>query len=202
MKRMVLVLAFIVLAGCTNGSSDRPHRPKAGASESASAGVAFDGWTLDISIRPTRIGPLQLMVEPAQEAPTNEAEPWIKHDVVFRNMGTRALRFDDTRTSKFLQLKGKARLITADEGCGYGVNSPGAPVKAGACQDYLDAMRVKPRRTEKREVTLSKELKGMDDLIEGTYVFRKEIRFRVGSEGRAYETEIAIRYVVKRDNLS
>lgn len=191
----------IGLSACTTSATTPPsRRPDPTPAESAGAAKTFDGWAIKVRIRPQRIGPLELAVGPLRAAPTNEAEPWVRHKVVFRNLGERPLRFVDTRTSKFLRLDGQPRLLAADEGCGYGIKSPGAAVDEGACDLYLDAFVVKPGAAVTREITLWKNLPGMAEVEEATYRFRKKILFKVGRGGSEYDRMIATSYLVRTED--
>jgi hypothetical protein len=100
---------------------------------------------------------------------------------VFENRGDRLVRFADTRTSAFIGPLGhRRRLLAADEGCGYGFQTPTSPIEARVCLLDLDAFAVKPHASVSRTVTLFKGLRGMEPLTAGTYVFERLIRFRVG----------------------
>jgi hypothetical protein len=47
---------------------------------------------------------------------------------------------------------------------------------------YLDIPTVGPHRALTRTVTLWKDLRGMEPLKAGTYVFRKTLRFKAGNK--------------------
>lgn len=204
MKAFFCALALIGgVTACTPtttiGSSDTPDPSEVQSTPSART---FDGWAIEVRIPEPRIGPVELTTGPIRAAPNNDAKPWVRHKLIFRNLSDRPLHFDDTRTSEFLRLDGQPRLLVADEGCGYGVASPGAAVEEGACDSYLDAFVVQPHASVTREIILFKALSGMDELAGGSYLFRKEIRFKVGSQGRDYNETIAIRYVIRSASAS
>jgi hypothetical protein len=148
---------------------------------------------------PTASGTAGTRDKTVRAAPDNDAKPWVRHELVFRNLGDRPLRFDDTRTSKFMRLQGRPPLLAADEGCGYSIASPGAAVEQGACLNYLDAFVVKPQASVTRNVTLFKGLSGMVELGEALYTFRKEVRFKIGPHARNYDKTIDIRYHVRSE---
>jgi hypothetical protein len=103
------------------------------------------------------------------------------HDLVFRNTGDRPVSFADTRSSEFARGSGHHQLLVGDEGCGYALNRPGAPARAGACLAYLDSLVVKPHASARRSITLFKGLPGMNRLSADTYLFRREVRFQPGT---------------------
>jgi hypothetical protein len=200
MKRVISTLvAAVALAACTSTSTPS-SRPQAGRSDTGSredGRRSFGSWTIDVSLRDPSVGPLTLATGELRAAPRNDAGPWVQHDLIFRNTGKTPLRFDDTRTSKFVSRK---RLLVADEGCGYGLPTPDGPAQAGACRRNLDEFVVPPKGSVTREITLFKDLPGMADLAEGTYVFRKKIRFAAG--GRKNNDKISIVYDIQRDQNS
>lgn len=196
---VVLVVALAWTAVSRFDVLDR-HEGKFVAGPDATDHQTFGGWRIEVRLRPSRVGPLVLATGPLRAAPQNNAHPWLRHDLIFRNRSDRPLRFDDTRTSKFLRQSGHAILLAADEGCGYGLPSPDAAAEAGACRDYLDAFTVEGHASVTREITLSKDLSGMADLGEGVYPFRKDISFTVGSSGRKYHRTISIVYHVQRED--
>ena len=185
------VLTCLVLVGCEAQAptiETRPTAPATGApSPEARSEPSFDGWTVRVSVEPGSVGPIELAVGPIRLAPASDSRPWIQHDLRFRNGGGRIVRFEDTRISRFLRRAGEPVLLVADEGCGYG-KPRGKPVEPGACLLYLDAFTVRPGSTARRTITLFKELRGMEPLTEGTYTWRKVIRFRVGSEDAPVRT--------------
>ena len=203
---MKAFLCALALIGCVTACTPTTTPGSSGTLDpsevqSTPSARTFDGWAIVVQIRQRRIGPLQLATGVVRAAPHNDAEPWVRHKLIFRNLGDRPLPFDDTRTSKFLRLDEQPRLLAADEGCGYGIPSPGAPVET-ACHSNLDTFVVKPHASVTREITLFRGLAGIDELAEGSYPFRKEIRFKVGSQGRNYEDTVTIRYVIRRASSS
>ena len=110
-----------------------------------------------------------------------DSDPWIRHELVFRNSGDQPVTVADTRSSAFIGAAGQHRLLVADEGCGYGRGHPRAPVRAGVCLLYLDLLTVKPHASAKRSITLFKGLPAMNRLVAGTYVLRRPVRFQPAS---------------------
>ena len=198
MKALVsfCVALAAVLASCTpDPTSPTPRSaPSPEASAEAPAEPSFDGWHVDVAVSPARVGPVDISVAKLSSAPKNNAEPWIQHVLIVRNRSGRMVDFDDTRTSKFLFMGKKPVLLAADEGCGYGIPSPNAPIEPGACATYLDLYEVKPHGKETREITISKGLNGMSAMRAGTYVFRKVMRFHSGGRTRTFR--LALTYEV------
>ena len=175
-------LATLLLAACGSGSVQDAKAPAETAPRTRTAQEALIAgrWRIQVSVRPSRLGPIAFVAKnPSRAKPTN-SDPWIEHDLVFRNTGDRPVTFADTRGSEFTGEAGRHRLLVADEGCGYSQNSQRAPVKAGACLAYLDLLTVEPHASAKRSITLFKGLPGMDRLAAGTYVFRRPVRFQPG----------------------
>jgi hypothetical protein len=143
--------------------------------------TAIDGWNVEVSVTPQRVGPIAITVGPVEPAPANDAHPWFQHDLVFENTGDRRVTFADTRTSRFIGPPGSHRLIAADTGCGYG-SAPGGRARPGTCLLYLDTFTVQPGRSETRQVTTFEGLPGMDPLRSGTYVFPRTIEFHVAGD--------------------
>jgi hypothetical protein len=166
-KEICLALvAGLALSGCSLLSA---------GSDLAQSRPAHDGWIVDVSVEPTDLGPLAVSVGPVRDGPESESRAWIQHDLVVTNTGTGPVTFADSRTGARLGRHGS--IFVADQGCGYG--GYGRRIEL-ACALYLDIPTVKPDRALVRTVTLWKELRGMHPLEAGTYVFRKELSFRIG----------------------
>jgi hypothetical protein len=183
MRRLAcLAVAGLVLVACQAPVIRTEPDPaeKAGRpSGDAQPEPAFDGWTVQVSVAPGTVGPIVVEVGPVRAAQASNSRPWVQHDVIYRNRGDRTVRFEDTRTSLFLGGR-EGPLLAADPGCGYG-KPRRKPVEPGACLLYLDAFVVRPGATVRRTITLFKDLRGMEPLTRGPYVWDKAIRFRVGS---------------------
>jgi hypothetical protein len=189
--RLVTLVALIslVLTGCQPSSPPTEPQRGAGADQERAGQPArsFDGWTIRISLQPDTVGPIALDVGPIRPAQENAARPWIQHEIEFHNRGARPVRFRDTRVSLFLAGTARRVLLAADEGCGY-EKPRNKPVRAGACLLYLDAFAVRPGATVRRTITLFRDLRGMEPLLTGTYVWDKVIQFHVGKADAAVRT--------------
>jgi hypothetical protein len=181
----VALTLCIAVSGCTWW----PEMRQAGSGEDLEEKLpaprpgAIDEPTVKVSVEPSNLWPIVVSVGPARAAPRNDARPWVQHELVFENTGARPVQFADTRTSAFIGPSGhRRRLLAADEGCGYGAETRTSRIEAGVCLLYLDAFAVKPHASITRTVTLFKELRGMEPLTAGTYIFKRVIRFRVGHE--------------------
>jgi hypothetical protein len=187
MRCPVAVLAgiFLILfmAGCGSGSGqDADISGKAiDKTWAAPDSLTVGRWRIQGTVKPSRLGPIVFAAKNLARTKRTNSHPWIEHDLVFRNTGDRPLTFDDTRSSTFIGEAGQERLLAADEGCGYALNYPGAPAKAGACQAYLDVLTVKPHTSAKRSIRLAWGLPGTDPLVAGAYVFRRPVRFQLGT---------------------
>jgi hypothetical protein len=146
------------------------------------AAVAAEGYSISARVQPRKIGPLRLTVRNLRKARPNDARPWLRLDLVLRNAGNAPLHFGDTRISRYLE-PGK-RLLGADEGCGYGKAKTG-PIDAGACATYLEMLDIGPGETARKDITLFKELRGMQEMKLGVYEFHKKLAFGVGRGPRA-----------------
>jgi hypothetical protein len=179
------LVVCIAVAGCTSW----PDLRQAGSDEDLEERLpapppgAIDGLIVKVSVEPSNLWPIVVSVGPARSAPRNDARPWVQHELVFENTGDRPVRFADTRTSAFIGPSGhRRRLLAADEGCGYGWETRTSRIEARVCLLYLDEFEVRPHASVSRTVTLFKELRGMEPLTAGTYIFERAIRFRVGHE--------------------
>jgi hypothetical protein len=177
----IIVVLFMV--GCGSGSNQDADDSGKTVDEAAAAPEALTvgRWRVRVTVKPSRLGPIGFAVRNLARGKRASSRPWIKHDLVFRNTGNRPVTFDGSRTSKFIGEAGHARLLAADEGCGYALNYPGAPAKAGACRAYLELLTVKPHASARQLITLTWGLPGMDRLVPGTYVFRRPVRFQLGN---------------------
>lgn len=176
--------ATLLMGACGSGSdADSTSSAEAVVRRPADQEALTIGqWRVRLTVRPSRIGPIVFAARNLASAKRTNSDPWIEHDLLFRNTGNRPVTFADTRSSEFIGRPGKPQLLAADEGCGYARNSPTAPARAGACLTYLDLLTVKPHATVKRSVTLYEGLPGMGQPVPGTYVFRRPVRFQPGSE--------------------
>lgn len=186
-------LMVLLLAACGSGSgldAEAPAQANHGAPASQVA-LTTDHWRVQVSAKPSRLGPIVFAARNLARAKRSNSHPWIRHDLVFRNRDGRPVSFAATRSSEFAGEAGRNQLLVADQGCGYARNSARASVRAGACYAYLDSLVVKPHASARRSITLFKGLPGMDRLSAGTYVFRRPVRFQPGrqqpgeSEGRS-----------------
>jgi hypothetical protein len=173
-------LLTVLLAACgSDADQDAEGLEEPAAAVPAQEALTAGRWRIQVSVRPSRVGPIVVSAShPAQTKPT-DSKPWIRHDLVFRNTGDRPVTFADTRSSDFIGEGGRARLLAADEGCGYSQDAPQAPAMAGACAAYLDRLKVKPGASARRSIALWKGLPGMDPLLAGTYVFLRPVRFQL-----------------------
>jgi hypothetical protein len=196
MRSLVTALAgalvTLLITACGSGSYQDAGVPSEAASRTGAAQAALTAgrWRIRIAVRPSRLGPIVFAAGNLERAKPTNSDPWIQHDLIFRNTGNQPVTFVDTRSSKFIGETGHNRLLVADEGCGYSRKHPRAPVRARACLAYLDLLRVKPHASAKRSITLFKGLPSMDRLVAGTYVFRRPVRFehrsrQPGERGRA-----------------
>jgi hypothetical protein len=208
MRYAVAVLAGIFLAlfmaGCGSGSGQDADISGKAIDETRAGPEALTvgHWRVRVTVRPSRLGPIGFAAKNLVHAKRTNSHPWIEHDLVFRNTGNRPVTFDDTRSSTFIGEAGHERLLAADEGCGYALNYPGAPAKAGACQAYLDVLTVKPHASATRSITLVRGAPGMDPLVADTYVFRRPVRFQFGgqlpSDGEGRSGVVRLVYEVER----
>jgi hypothetical protein len=173
-----IVAVLVAVAGfVAPGEDDRGPRP-AGTAETTSPDGA-GGAKVDVSAAPRRFDDLVIDVSEAAPAQSSDANPWLEHTISIENAGAEVVTIDDTRTSTLI---GGNRLLVADEGCGYGQPSPGAPIDAGACRRYLDRRTIPPGGRETWTITLFEGLPGMSRLSDGEYELLKGVRFRVGDE--------------------
>jgi hypothetical protein len=189
-----LLTLTMAVAACSDQEEASGPRSGPRAIESQPDANEPGGPRISVSVEPARVGPVSLSVTRIRRAPDNDAHPWLEHRLRYANVGTAKLEFDDTRHSAFIPNEAKPVLLVADEGCGYGKPSPSAPIEAGACLTYLDLMTVAPGKTETRDVTIFKGLKGMSKLESGTYSFAKKISFHSG--GKRWSKTVRLIYTI------
>jgi hypothetical protein len=163
--------------------------------ESSASEDGFSDWRVEVWVEPSSIGPLGISVSEVSNLTTGGDHSWV-HELILENLGKEILHFDDTRSSAVLPSRDRPILLAADEGCGYG-RASATSVMEPACRDYLDAFSIAAGGKESRAITLSKELPGMAEMQEGTYVFIKTLRFRVGGDS-AQEHELRVMYRIDR----
>jgi len=190
MRAIATALASVTVAGCSQWSDPAQVAVPGQRTESLPLPPrhAVGGWTIKVRVESWNAAPIFVSVEAIRAAATNDARPWVQHELVLENRSDRPVRFADTRTSAFVGPPAHARLLVADQGCGYARRTEESPIEAGVCASYLDAPTVEPDGSIRRTITLFKELPGMEPLARGTYVFEKVIRFRVGGELPTEET--------------
>ena len=140
-------------------------------------GTARDGWIVEVSFESSDLGPITVSVGPIRRVRPNDSRAWLQHDLVFENTGSRPVTFADSRRGAMLGPRGNPLLLAADQGCGYAPHDGRIEL---ACLLYLDIPTVEPQGALTRTVTLWKDLRGMEPLKAGTYVFRKTLRFKAG----------------------
>jgi hypothetical protein len=195
---------ILLTVGCGSGSGQGADisGKTVDASRAGPEALTVGRWRVRVTVKPSQFGPIGFAAANLARTKRTNSHPWIQHDLVFRNTGDRPVTFDDSRSSTFIGQADRDRLLAADEGCGYALNYPGAPAKAGACQTYLDVLTVRPHASANRSITLVRGAPGMDPLVAGTYVFRRPVRFKLGAlppdagEGRSGVVRLV--YKVKR----
>jgi hypothetical protein len=177
----VLALApmvCVLLSACGGGAGGGVWGVAPAGGERGSAAAA-GGGVVRVTVSPAATGAIEITAGPVSPAPRNDARPWMRHQVVFRNTGGRSVTFAHPRRSAFLGDPRAPALLAADEGCGYEKHA--ASVSPGACLTYLDAFTIEPGASVARTVTLFKGLAGMRAPAPGVYVFEKRLRFQTGS---------------------
>jgi len=191
--RPLLCLACLITAGCA-ASPDRPAASAPPKEQQARS------WSVEVTLASPGTGPITVATSGLRPAKAQvDSRPWMQHDLIFRNTSDEPVTFADTRGAKVLG--DPPRLLAGDEGCGWARVTPESGV-TGACLTYLDPFTVRPHATVTRTVTLYRELPGMKRLAPGTYLFRRPIRFRVGTampeRGQGTSFVLKLRYFVSR----
>ncbi len=117
----VLALAPVVcvlLSACGGGTGGGAWGVAPAAGERGSAAAA-GGGVVRVTVSPAATGAIEITAGPVSPAPRNDARPWMRHQVVFRNTGGRPVTFAHPRRSAFLGDPRAPALLAADEGCGY-----------------------------------------------------------------------------------
>jgi hypothetical protein len=188
-SRASIFVVLLALAVC----------PSALAELAAGSRSAGDGWTVQVSVARSDLGPVVVSVRRVRRVRESDSRMWLQHDLVFKNASDRTVTFADTRTAAVLGPVGRPMLVASDEGCGYYRVKP----LRGACLAYLDFITVKPHGSASRTITLWKGLPGMKPRSVGTYVFRKPMRFQVGravpADGTGHTATIRLVYRLAED---
>lgn len=178
------------------------------APASASAELALgshsanDGWRVLVSVEPSTFGPIAVSVGAVRPPPMTCskccAPAWLQHEIAVTNTSNRPVTFRGLGLTGKLGPRERPALLVASGPCGYGNSKRRITI---SCLAYLDIPTIGPHRTEKRTVTLWKELAGMSPLRPGMYVARYQLRFVVGryppAEGRGRRGTIKLVYRVE-----
>lgn len=168
---MIPLLALAIAAGGCGSDAAGDEGPEAARTE----------WTAQVSVEPPEVGPLKVSAgEVSKPRGARPGGSMIHHELIYENAGERKISFKNQRSSRFVD-EGTG-LLVADDGCGYGIDAPGSPIEAGLCHANLDLIELEPGETESRGVSLSRGLRGMDELTPGEYVFEHPVSFDVGGE--------------------
>jgi hypothetical protein len=180
---LITASVVLLLAACDSGPSQKSGNAGSAAADTSLARepLQVGHWRVRVSVEPHRIGSIAFAVTNVSYNGPSSSDFSIKHDLVFRNTGDRAITFDDTRSSMFLGEGPRKRLLAADEGCGYVLNSPQGVAHAGACRAYRDLLTVGAHKSAARSIHVSNGAPGMDRLVPGTYVFRRPVHFQPGN---------------------
>ncbi len=180
-----MFIALLALSVCAPASAEL----------AAGSRSAEEGWIVTVSVKATRLGPVDVSVGPLRAA-TGWGQTWLEHDLVLTNTGNREVTFADTWTAGVLGPRGRPMLVAeADGRCGYRAVRP----LRAACVLPLIFADIKPGRSVTRVATLWKGLRRMEPLVPGKYVFRQPLRFRLGrypppeGEGRTARIRIVYR---------
>jgi hypothetical protein len=175
------VLSCIVASAFALSPERALGLPDLGDGKPATASAAaLEGWSVAVSVEPTRLGPLVVSVGAIRPARTTLPGAWVEHDIVFTNRGDRPVHFADIGFSGFLPPR-RPILVAGDRRC--------VPERSSLeifCLLYIDPLNVAPHSSEGRTITLFKGLRGLRPLGPGTYVLRTPLRFRI-----VYEIEAA-----------
>jgi hypothetical protein len=172
-----MTLACLLVSACGTGSvAGGSGVPGAAPDRGSSADTRT--WVVHVTLAPSAAGSIEIRAGSVFPAQPNDARPWMRHEIIFRNVGRRPVTFADTRTSAFLGGHGAPVLLAADQGCGYEKHP--ARVTPGVCLTYLDAFTIEPGESVARAVTLFEGLPGMRPVAEGAYTFEHPLRFGIG----------------------
>jgi hypothetical protein len=199
---LTAAIAVLLTLGCGNTAKtgDQAENPDPAGAKPRPIASTVGPWRVSVSVVPSRIGPAGFAVRDVARAKPTDSQSWVSHDLVLRNVGDRAITFDDNRSSQFVGDGGHHRLLIAVQGCGYTLDDPGGPVKAGACLAYLQRTTLEPGKSARRSITLFKGLAGMDPLTAGTYTFRQPVQFWTGHRpsGNPHPGVLTLTYSVRK----
>lgn len=118
---------------------------------------------------------VDITTSPLRQSGAAESGGWLDHTVTMENTGPDPLHLNDFRTGTVL---GDREVLAATDGCGYGsvLSEPAVP----ACRQNYQPVTIDPGATYQFDVTLWRDLDGMNPVTVGSYRWRIEIR--VGPE--------------------
>ena len=135
--------------------------------------VVAEGWLVEVSVSPSRVGPLSVSLGELEADLDPDDPKWLSHIVTFVNVAEEVVRLEEVRASTFLRRDRDPVLLVADAGCGWVLPRGGKPVKPGVCFGDLVIAHLETGESFDQAVFLNKDLPGMEQLVEGTYVFHK-----------------------------
>lgn len=169
MNGVALVALLVALAVCPSGY----------AGLAAGSRSEHDGWTVQVSVEPSDLGPIVVSVTQPRRVETHDPHVWLQHELVFENTSDRRITFADTWGWALLGPRGRPMLfVSADRRCAPWRIKPLRTV----CILPLNFPVVRAHGRLSRTVRLRKGLPGATLLAAGTYVFRQPLRFRAGRE--------------------
>jgi hypothetical protein len=173
MRRLALSLVLLLAAGCRDA-------PRPAAEPAAEPGPAHlvgedEAWSVEVSVEPESVGPLELFVGPVRRSSPNVYRPRATHELVYANGGDRPVHLLDPRSGTFL---GDMQLFVSDELCGVG----GRPLSVDCVGDDRGET-LRPHESLAFTMTLTSGLEGMNPLAPGRYVLVKELQYFVGGWG-------------------
>src|SRR4051794_22153982 len=86
-------LTAVLLAACGSGSGQGAEAPAQAASTppAVQGALTTNHWRVQVSVKPSRLGPLVFGAQHLAHAKPTNSHPWIVHDLVFRNTGDRPI---------------------------------------------------------------------------------------------------------------
>lgn len=129
------------------------------------------------TVRAEAAGLSTLVISTTPLRPSDAADSggWFDHTVTMNNTGLDPVHLDDFRTGAVL---GDREVLVATDGCGYGSVLSESAVPA--CRQNYQAVTIEAGGTYQFDVTLWRDLEGMNPVTVGSY--RWDIEIRVGSE--------------------
>ncbi len=186
------------LACCLLAAAACESEVPSGQAHSATGNEArleLDRWVVTASVESVGLEPVQVV---SSELRLGSRRAWIEHILIFRNSGRKHVAYRDSRAAFFMPDSSKPVLAVADTGCGIDRwRKRFQPI----CAMYYQPFVVPPGRAARYDTVLVKGVKGMLELVPGTYRYERRFWIEGRPAGRAPAGTVTVTYRIERAEL-